>query len=334
MLLKKKISMIWIIGILAVILLIFLSAFFAGAEMAFVSLDRIRLREKAEKGNKNAELLEKLLENADEVISAIVVGNNLVNITASILAGAIATHVFGSIGIGIATAVMSMLIIIFGEATPKSFGINNEDFALKIAKYLAIIRKIFYPIAKAFTIISNYLVKLAGSKRIKSDIVTEDEIKVMLDLGVKHGTIKEDEKEMVEEIFDFDETKAIEVYVPRNKMICLKENDTVEKLIEKSIKTGYSRFPVYRKNVDDIVGMVHVKDALMKSKTTLIRNIMRSILKIKPGMKIDDVLREMQKRKIHMAIIKSKDGKTMGLVTLEDLIEEIFGEIKDEHDIR
>jgi len=156
----------------------------------------------------------------------------------------------------------------------------------------------------------------------------------MLDLGVKYGTIEKDEKELVEEVFDFDETRAIEVYVPRENMICVHEDDTIEELIKKAVETGYSRFPVYRDNMDDIVGMVHVKDALLKDGKMKVKEIMRDILKINPGMKIDDVLREMQRRKVHMAIIQSKEGKTLGIVTLEDLIEELFGEIVDEHDVK
>ena len=324
--------MIWLI-LIAIIILIFLSAFFASAEMAFVSVDRVRVREEVLKGNKNAKLLEELLEKGDEVISAIVVGNNLVNITASILAGALATHIFGNAGVGVATAIMTLVIIIFGEATPKAYGRDNYKFAIKVAKYLAFIRNVFYPLASAFTAISEAIIKFVGKEKRK-EVVTEKEIKVMLDLGVEQGTIEKDEKELVEEVFDFDETKAIEVYVPKEEMVCLHENDKVKDLIKKAVETGYSRFPVYRENLDDIVGMVHVKDALMKDENTPIKEIMRDILKITPAMKIDDVLREMQKRKVHMAILQSKDGKTLGIVTLEDLIEEIFGEIRDEHDVK
>ena len=324
--------MIWLI-VLAITILIFLSAFFASAEMAFVSVDRVRLREEVLKGNRNAKLLEELLEKGDEVVSAIVVGNNLVNITASILAGALATHIFGNAGVGVATAIMTLVIIIFGEATPKAYGRDNYKFAIKVAKYLAFVRKIFYPLASAFTAISEAILKFVGKEKRK-EVVTEKEIKVMLDLGVEQGTIEKDEKELVEEVFDFDETKAIEVYVPKEEMVCLHENDKVKDLIKKAVETGYSRFPVYRENIDDIVGMVHVKDALMKDENTPIKEIMRDILKITPNMKIDDVLREMQKRKVHMAVLQTKDGKTLGIVTLEDLIEEIFGEIRDEHDIK
>lgn len=324
--------MIWLIEVIIIALLIIASAFFASAEMAFVSADRIMVAERAQRKDKRAILLQKMLERPEEVVSAIVVGNNVVNITASILAGAMGTQFFGNAGIGLATAIMTILIIIFGESTPKAFGINNDEFALKIAKSLYIITKIFSPLAKAFTFISNIIIVKIGKKEKKNTIITENEIMAMLDLGVKYGTIEKDEKELVEEVFDFDETKAIEVYVPREKMVCINEDDTVEKLIDLSVETGFSRFPVYRENIDDITGMVHVKDALKRDKNTKIREIMREIIKVNPSMKIDDILREMQKRKIHMAIIQSKEGKTIGIVTLEDLIEELLGEIADEYD--
>jgi len=324
----------WLIALPVIALLILLSSFFAAAEMAFVSVDRIKVREESVKGKKNAILLEKLLERPDEVISAVVVCNNLVNITASILAGTTAMYLLGTIGVGVATAVMTSLIIIFGEVIPKAYGINNEEFAFKVSRYLHLIRTIFYPIVKAFTVISDAFLNIMGKEKRGKLIVTEEEIKTLMDLGVQNGTIKKDEQELVEEIFDFDETEAKEVYVPVKQMVGLQENNTLEELINKSIKTGHSRFPIYRENKEDVEGMVHVKDALLKDKNMQVKEIMREIIKIPPKMKVDDVLRKMQRMKMHMAVIQSKEGKIIGLVTMEDLIEEIFGEIRDEHDIK
>jgi len=324
----------WLIALPVIALLILLSSFFAAAEMAFVSIDRIKVREESVKGKKNAILLEKLLESPDEVVSAVVVCNNLVNITASILAGTMAAYLLGNIGVGIATAVMTSLIVIFGEVIPKAYGINNEQFAFKVSRYLHLIRTIFYPIVKAFTVISDAFLNIMGKEKRGKLIVTEEEIKTMMDLGVQNGTIKKDEQELVEEIFEFDETEAKEVYVPVKQIVGLQENNTLEELINKSIKTGHSRFPVYMENKEDIEGMVHVKDALLKDKNIPVKEIMREIIKISPKMKVDDVLRKMQRMKMQMAVIQSKEGKIIGLVTMEDLIEKIFGEIRDEHDIK
>jgi CBS domain containing-hemolysin-like protein len=326
--------MLWILaGIIAIIFLIGCSAFFSGSEMAFVSASRASIRDKANRGNRQAQTLERLLDTPDEVVSAIVVGNNIVNIFASVIAGSIATAVFGDIGIGIATAVMTLLIVIFSEVTPKAFGINNEKMALRIATALRYITKVFYPISVGLTAISNRIIGLTRGKEKRSAAVTEEEIRAMLELGEEEGTIKGDEKEMVNEILDFDDTIAWEVHVPRDDIVFLHESDTITKLVKTSIATGYSRFPVYRDTIDDIVGLVHVKDTLdiddMDRKVT---DILRDILKIRAGMKADDVLREMQRRKTHLAILQGTDGDTLGLITLEDLIEEVFGEIADEHD--
>jgi putative hemolysin len=326
--------MLWIIiGILVVICLILLSAFFSSAEMAFISINRAVIKEKAREGNKHAIILDRLLQKPENVISAIVIGNNLVNILASIIAGTIATILFGNIGIGIATVVMILLVIIFGESTPKSYGIRNMRFALRVARPLAFVTKILHPLVLLLTSISNGLIRLVGGKGRSRSIITEREIMAMMRLGEAEGTIARDEREMVKDVFKFDETHASEVYTPNENVVFLQENDTIADLIQKSIQTGYSRFPVYRNNLDDIIGMVHVKDTLaVTEKNVPMKSIIRPILKIDSSMKIDDVLRIMKAKKTHLALLQTTDGKTRGLVSMEDLIEEIFGEIADEHE--
>ena len=325
----------WIIfGVLTIVFLIIVSAFFSGSEMAFVSINKAVIIDKARKGDKKAKILEELLKNPDNVISAIVIGNNLVNIFASILAGVITITIFGNIGIGIATVVMMLLILIFSEATPKAFGIKNENLALKVARPLSIITKLFHPMVVLLNSISNGLISLIGGKK-RETAVTEHEIMAMMRLGEEEGTIEKDEREMVNDVFEFDETHVYEIYTPKDKVEFIRENDTIEDLIQKSIKTGFSRFPAYRKDLNDIVGMVHVKDSLIIEDISLpIKNIMRKILRIDSSMKADDVLREMKRNKTHLALLQDRDGKTLGLVSMEDLIEEIFGEISDEHDVK
>jgi putative hemolysin len=326
--------MLWIIiGILVVICLVLFSAFFSSAEMSFISINRAVVKEKARDGEKHAIILDRLLQNPENVISAIVIGNNLVNILASIIAGTVATMIFGNIGIGIAAVVMMLLIIIFGESTPKSFGIRNMRFALRVARPLAFVTKILHPLVLLLTSISNVLIRLVGGKVRSRSIITESEIMAMMRLGEAEGTIERDEREMVKGVFKFDETHASEVYTPKEKVVFIQENDTIAYLIEKSIQTGFSRFPVWRNNLDDIIGMVHVKDSLaVTEKNVSVKTIMRPILKIDSSMKVDDVLRIMKAQKTHLALLQTTDGKTKGLVSLEDLIEEIFGEIADEHD--
>lgn len=329
--------MTWVIaGIISIIFLIILSAFFSSSELAIISINRAVIREKARKGDRRAQLLDKLLQNPDTVVSAIVIGNNLVNVLASILAGAISTQVFGSIGLGIATAVMTLLLLVFGEITPKSVGIRNEKFALRVARPVYVITRLFGPFSIGLSSLSRFLAKNVFGKKEINPPVTEEEIMAMMRLGEEEGTIKKDERELVNEVFEFDETKVDEVRIPKREIVYLDEKDTVQDLIDKSIETGFSRFPVCKNgNINKIVGMVHIKDTLnVNDKNMPIKKIMRDILKVGPGMKADDVLREMQRRKVHIAVVKDRRNKVKGIVTMEDLIEEIFGEIVDEHDIK
>jgi len=324
--------MIWIIIVVIIGILIFLSSFFSAAEMAFVSVNKIKIRKKAKSGGKNAIIIEKLLNKPGEVISAIVICNNLVNITASILAGVIAAYLFGNIGVGIATAVMTLIVIVFGETIPKAYGIHNDKFTLRVAKTLNFLTIVFSPISRGLSAVSNMFLKILGKEVGKKALVTEEEIRIMLDLGVQDGTIKKDEKMMVNEIFDFDDTETREVFIPIKNVYLLNENATLKQLKQKALETGHSRFPVYRKNKKEIVGIAHVKDALLKDEKTHVKEVMNSVFFVQQKMKADDVLRKMQRKKAHMAVVKSKNGKIIGIVTFEDLIEEIFGEISDEHD--
>ncbi|MFH1101141.1 MAG: hemolysin family protein, partial [Methanobacteriota archaeon] len=253
--------MIWIIlSILCIMILISFSAFFSSAEMAFVSINRAVVRDKAREGDRRAQILDKLLQDPERVISAVVIGNNLVNILASILAGAVATIVFGNIGIGVATVVMMFVVIILSEVTPKSLGMHNMRLALHVARPLAVVTWLFHPLIVVVIGASNGILRLVGGKKRRRSRVTEQVIMAMMRLGEAEGTIERDEREMVKDVFEFDETRAHEIYTPKEKVVCIHENETIAALIEKSIQTGFSRFPVYRNDLDDIVGMVHVKD--------------------------------------------------------------------------
>jgi CBS domain containing-hemolysin-like protein len=300
--------------------------------MTFVSVNRIKVRKKAKAGDKSAVILENLLKKPGEVISSIVICNNLVNIAASILAGVATTFLFGNIGIGVATALMTLLVVVFGESIPKAYGIHNERFAYRVAKSLNVITIIFSPVSRGLSALSNVFLKVLGKEVGNKGVVTEEEIKIMLELGVQDGTIEKDEKHLVNEIFDFDETETREVLIPIKSVFFLNENDTLRYLKKRAVETGHSRFPVYRKNKEDIVGIAHVKDALLKDEKIYVKEIMKSVLFVQQKTKADDVLRKMQKKKAHMAVVKSNIGKILGIVTLEDLIEEIFGDISDEHD--
>jgi magnesium and cobalt exporter, CNNM family len=324
--------MIWSINIISIGILLFLSAIFSAAEMTFVSVNRIKVRKRSKAGDKNAVILEKLIKKPGDVISAIVICNNLVNISASILAGSITAQFFGNVGVGVATGLMTFFVVVFGETIPKAYGLHNDTFAYHIAKYLNGLTIVFNPVSRGLSAFSNIFLKMLGKEIGKKAVVTEEEIKIMLDLGVQDGTIKKDEKSLVNEIFDFDDTETKEVFIPINKVFVLGEGENLYRLKQLSVETGHSRFPVYKKNKQDIVGVVHVKDALMKDTKIHIREIMKPLFSVRQKTKVDDLLREMQSKKAHMALVKSKDGEILGIVTFEDIIEEIFGEIIDEHD--
>ena len=205
--------MLWVISsILVIFFLIGASAFFSSTEMAFVSVNKAVIVDKSRNGNKKAKILERLYKNYDNVISAIVIGNNLVNIFASVLAGFVAIEFFGNVGVGVATAVMFFLVIVFSEATPKVFGIRNEGLLLRVARPLFIITMLFYPFVILLNSLSNSLISIIGGRDEKEMTVTEEEIKAMMRLGEEEGTIKKDEREMVDDVFDFDETIADEVW--------------------------------------------------------------------------------------------------------------------------
>lgn len=323
----------WIIaGLICLIILLLLSAFFSASEIALVSLSRVRVRQEVEKGRKKAIIIQNLLKNPQRLIGAILVGNNIVNVFASILAAVIAVRIFGDTGIGIATFVMTLVILIFCENTPKAFAVRNEKFAFRVARPVKAVVFLLSPITLAINAISNALIKLFGGGPVKKRAITEDEIKTMLKMGEEDGTIEKDERKMIYEVFEFDETRIKEVMVPRKKIVCMREDKSVKDFLDIVNKTGYSRVPVYRANIDDIVGMVHVKDTLGLGKDTPISRIIRPILRIKTTEKADEVLRKMQQKRTHIGIVTDKNNKTVGMLSMEDLLEEIVGEIADEYE--
>ncbi len=309
--------------ILVFVFLLFLSGFFSSSEMAFVSVNKTRILK-----NKKTKFLKKLYTRSEDVINTILLLNNFVNILISTLSGVLAVEIFGSIGIGIATFLLTFLIIIFGESIPKSYGMENEKYLLRVAKILYYLTLVFSPVARFLTYLSHLLVNTIKVR--KREPITEEEIKYFLKLGIKDGTIKSDERKLVERVFNFDETKVSKIYTPKRKVVHVRDYDTKEKVIKKTIKSGLSRFPVYDKN-KNLIGFIHIKDVLSLNDGEKIKKRVRKILTISENEKIDDVLRKMQKNMVHIAAVKRK-GKYIGIVTIEDIIEKLFGSIKDEHD--
>ncbi|MDI6860009.1 MAG: hemolysin family protein [Methanocellales archaeon] len=319
-----------VIGIICLVFLLLLSAFFSAAEMALITVSKIRIREGAKKGDKRALMIEKLLKEPHKLVTGIVVGNNFVNVLASIIAGTVALRIFGNLGIAIATLSMTFLILLFCEITPKAFAMRNEKLALRFALPVKCVIKFISPIASGFTSLANSIVKAFG-KEIPSQklTLTEQELRTILEIAEELGSIKRSEREMIHEVFELDQISLMQIMVPKDRIVCIEELTNIENFLELAGNSGVSKMPVYRTQPDNIVGVANIKDALKcKDRAAEIKQIMKPVFKLKAYERADEVLRKMQKAREHLAIVVDEKDQLLGLLTLEDLIEEIVGEIE------
>ncbi len=330
----------WIlIELLVIAVLIVLSAFFSGSETALISVSKIRIRELADSGNRDAKRLVKLLENPEKFLAAILVGNNIVNVFASVLAANAALGIFGEPGIAIATGVMTLLILVFGEVFPKTFASrNSETVSLKVAKPITLIIYIFSPIVEILTKFTNFLIILfGGEERVKTPFVTEDMINMLLKVGEKEGTIEKHEREIIHNLFEFSDETAQGIMTPREKMVCIEESQTLSSALDLINRSGHSRIPVYKKNFDNIIGMIYAKDLLRFKDDELSRiksgEILRPIMFVRAERKISSIFKELQQKKLSIAIVVDRNNIVVGLLSLEDILEELVGEIFDEYDV-
>lgn len=318
--------------------LILLSALFSGSETAYTAISRARLRQLKEEGVRKAEKLERLTAHPPRLLSAILLGNNLVNILAASAATNLAVQTYGDVGVGIATGILTFLILVFGEITPKTFAVRNpERFALATLWVFYPLYRIFYPLSRIFVFIANITIRLFGQPGMKEGpFLTAEELKTLVVLGEEEGVIEEEEKRMIHSILEFGDTTVKEVMVPRTEMTCLDLEMTLANAVEIAREKGFSRIPVYEGNIDNIVGILYVKDMLnfitLGKLELKVKELMREPYFVPETKRVDDLLREFQKNKIHMAIVIDEYGGTSGLVTLEDILEEIVGEIFDEYD--
>jgi len=316
-----------------------LSAFFSGSETALISVNKIRIRHLADAGDKNAAVLIKLFENPEQFLTAILIGNNVVNISASVLAADAALRSFGSSGIAIATGAMTFFILVFSEVFPKAFASRHSELvSLKVAKPIRLVIFVLRPIVLILTVFINFLIIILGGKeRVKNPFVTEEVIKMMLRVGEKEGTIEKHEREIIHKVFEFSDEKAREVMTPRENMACIEESKTMDTALALINDSGHSRIPVYNKTFDNIVGMIYAKDFLKFRDYELgrikVHQIMRPILVVKAGRKISSILRELQQKKINISVVVDENKKVIGLVSVEDILEELVGEIFDEYDV-
>jgi CBS domain containing-hemolysin-like protein len=317
----------------ALVLLLGFSAFFSAGETAFSSVSRIKLKNLAARNNKKAKLALKLLEGYDKLLSTVLVGNNIVNISSSALATVLFVGFFGSAGVSVATLVMTVLVLIFGEITPKTLAKESpEKIAMAFAPLLRVFMVIFAPVNRLSSAWKKALVKLFPVGGDRS--VTEDELLTFVEEVRQEGGINRQEEEMIRQAIEFDDATAGEIYTPRIDVAAVSETDTVEDIDQKFYDTRFSRLPVYRDNIDNITGMILLKDfhhEVMRLGKPLAA-IVKPVVFITRTMKIAKLLRTLQEKKSHMAVLVDEFGGTVGILTIEDIVEELVGEIWDEHD--
>lgn len=302
-----------------------------------MSLSKIRLRHLVDEGSLRAKKIQNLIENPSKLLGAILVGNNIVNIGASAIATSISIDLFGSTGVGIATGIMTLLVLIFGEITPKSVAAaKSEAVALKIANIMYLYVRAIGPVVSLILIITNLFTRMLGGKPgISQPYLTEDEFKTMVDVGHEEGVLEVDEKEMIYNVFDFGDAKVSDVMTPRTEMVALDVHYTYDKVIEIYKEEQFSRLPVYDESIDNIVGILYIKDIVFSGadkENFDITALMRQPHYTFEFKNIADLLKEMKNRRTPIAVVLDEYGGTAGIVTMEDLIEEIVGDIKDEYD--
>ena len=321
--------------IIIIIILMILSAFFSASETAFSTVNKIRLRNYANQGNKRAERALKIVNDFDKALTAILIGNNIVNIASASLATIVFTEKFGASSVGIATIVMTIVVLIFGEILPKSLAKENaERFTLVISAIMSALIFILKPFVLMFIYLKKFITKIFVKKNINNPSVTEEELKYIIEEIEDEGVLEEQESDLLKSALEFDEIALSQILIPRVNIIGVEATDDVEKVKDIFITERYSRMPVYDKTMDSIVGIIHQKDFfnLYINGGKDITPIVQEALFFSEHKKISEVMNEMQRTKNHMAIVIDQYGGTEGLVTLEDIIEELVGEIYDEND--
>ena len=324
------------IGLLIVLLLG--SGFFSASETSLMSLSKIRIRYMEEEGVKGAKLVSSLIEKSSDLLSSILVGNNIVNIAATSVSTSLFINIFGDGGVAIATAVMTVLVLIFGEITPKTIAANSpEKIAVIVSKPISIIMKITKPIVWVFNLLTGIIFKIMG---IENDgvkpFITEEELKAMVNVSHEEGVLEIEEREIINNVFQFGDMQAKEAMIQRLDMVAVNIEDSYDEIIELFKSEKLSRLPVYQESIDDIVGILNIKDIIFLSDEEIqnfnIKNYVREAFFTYEFKKITQLLEEMKKEKSQMAIVVDEYGGTAGLLTIEDLVEVIVGDIDDEYD--
>ena len=322
-----------VIQLFSLLILVFLSAFFSSAETALTTVNRVRLKALADEGNKHAQTALDILDKYGKMLSAILIGNNIVNLTASSLMTIVAMKI--RLSVGIATGILTVVILIFGEIVPKNMAmIYSEKLALFYAVLIAGLMKVMTPVIFVVDKLSGGIMKLLHIDTSKKTAMTEVELRTYVEVSHEDGVIESEEKEMIYNVFDFSDALAKDIMIPRIDMVTVSEDAGYEEVMALFKECMYTRIPVFREDKDNIIGMINIKDFILVEERELfsIRSIMRQAYYTYEFKKTADLLIEMREKRANVSFVLNEYGATVGMITLEDLLEEIVGEIRDEYD--
>ena len=319
--------------IIAIVILIAFSAYFSASETAFTSINRIRIKNLANDGNKRARMVQELSERYDDLLSTILVGNNIVNIATSAIATVLFMEMYPVYGATISTIAVTIVVLIFGEISPKSLAKENpEKFAMTSAPFLKFLLILLTPVNWLFKFWKKLLALIFHTDEVKP--ITEDELLTIVEEAETEGGIDEEQSELIQNAIEFNELEAWDVLTPRVDIKAAEIDDSQQEIEELFLSTGFSRLPIYEDDLDSIVGVLNQKDFhnFIKGTDTPVSEYVKPVIFVAGSMKISQLLKRLQMGKTHIAIIVDEYGGTSGLVTMEDIIEELVGEIYDEHD--
>ncbi|MEK6263736.1 MAG: hemolysin family protein [Clostridium sp.] len=323
--------------IISLVILLMFSAFFSASETALMSLSKIRLRHMVDSETKGADRINKLLKNPSKLLGSILVGNNISNIGASALATSLAIHLYKDSGVAIATISMTILVLIFAEITPKSLAAqNSEKISLKVAGPISLITFVLNPLITVLIYITNTIIKILGGEIDKvKPFITEEELKTMVSVSHEEGVLEGEEKQMIYNVFEFGDSQAKDVMTPRTDMIVANITSTYEELINIFREEQFSRLPIYEETVDNIIGVLYIKDLIFfedGKEDFSIEKHMRVPYFTYEFKSTVDLFADMRAKRVPIAILLDEYGGTSGIVTIEDLVEEIVGDLEDEYD--
>lgn len=325
-----------VIQLIVLLILIILSAFFSSAETAFTTLNKVRLRSLAEDGNKRAIRVEKILEKYSKMLSTILVGNNIVNISASSLATTLTIRVWGNALVGVSTGILTFVVLILGEIVPKNWAkIKSDSLALAYSGIVSALMTILTPVVVIVDSIGRAIMYLLHiDPDVQDDQITEDELKTYVDVSHEGGEIETEEREMIYNVFDFSDSEAEEVMIPREAMTAIEVTASYDEVLETFREKMFTRIPVWEGEHDNFIGLVNIKDfILIEDKDNFnIRSIIREAIYTVEHKKTSDLFMEMREKTLSLAFVVNEYGSCVGMITMEDLLEEIVGEIRDEFD--